>query len=63
MSDFKTGGVAPQNSETTLRAPREQGNQGGPDSCQVCEAPKLGSESIANFSEGPGVPPSRNKIH
>ena len=61
MADFKTGGVAPQNSETTLRAPQDQGSF--PDSCAVCEAPKLGSESIANFSEGPGVPPSRTKIH
>lgn len=62
MADFKTGGVTPQNSETTLRPPHDQGTS-GPDSCQICEAPKLGSESIANFSEGPGVAPNRSKIH
>ena len=61
MADFKKSSVAPQNSETTLRPPHDQG-MAGPDSCQVCEAPKLGSESIANFSEGPGVSPNTSKI-
>jgi hypothetical protein len=27
------------------------------------EAPRLGSASVANFSQGPGVSPNRSKIH
>jgi hypothetical protein len=61
MADFKKSSTAPEARMSEARPPHDQGSF--PDSCAVCEAPKLGSESVANFSQGPGVAPSRNKIH
>lgn len=61
MADFKQGQPAPQGRSATSRDAQDQGSF--PDSCEACEAPKLGSESVANFSQGPGVPASRTKIH
>ena len=51
--------IGVQESSSTEFGPHEGGV---PDSCQVCEAPKLGSESVANFGAGPGVPPNRRTI-
>lgn len=61
MADFKKASNAPEARMAEARDAHDQGSF--PDSCAVCEAPKLGSESVSNFSQGPGVPPSRNRIH
>lgn len=61
MADFKKANTAPEARMAEARDAQDQGSF--PDSCAVCEAPKLGSESIANFSQGPGVPANRSKIH
>ena len=60
-SDFKKSSSAPEARLAEARPPHDQGSF--PDSCAVCEAPKLGSESTANFSQGPGVPANGSKIH
>lgn len=53
--------VAPQEFESTQFGPHESGIP--EQCCDGHEAPKLGSESIANFNAGAGVPANRNTIH
>ena len=59
--DFSSKQPAPESRMSEARPAHDQGSF--PDSCPECEAPKLGSESIANFDKGPGVAPSTRKIH
>ena len=51
---------APQEFESTEFGPHESGIP--EQCCDGHEAPKLGSDSIANFGAGPGVKPSNRKI-
>jgi len=61
MSDFSKKQPAPESRLSESRPPQDQG--GNPEQCcDNCEAPKLGSDSIANFGAGPGVKPSNRKI-
>lgn len=61
MADFSKKQPAPQSRMSTARDAQDQGSF--PDSCAVCEAPKLGSESVANFAAGPGIGAGGTKIH
>jgi len=60
MADFNTKQPSPQTAASTTFGPHESDH---PDSCQTCEAPKLASESIANFGPGAGISAGGTKIH
>jgi hypothetical protein len=60
MADFKKSSTAPQPGTATEFSDRDDDFI---PTTGFDEAPRLGSASVANFSQGPGVPPSRNKIH
>lgn len=60
MADFKKSTTAPQNGTAVEFSDRDDDFV---PTTGFEQAPTLGSASVANFSEGPGVPPSRTKIH
>jgi hypothetical protein len=47
--------------ESSTFGPHESGYP--EEASESSEAPKLGSESIANFGPGPGIPPNKRTIH
>lgn len=53
--------VSPQGYESTTFGPHESGMP--EEANESSEAPKLGSQSIANFETGAGVPPNKRTIH
>lgn len=61
MADFKKANTAPEARMAEARDAQDQGGLPTQNSTAV-EAPKLGSESIANFAAGPGIGAGGTKI-
>jgi hypothetical protein len=60
MADFKKSTTAPQPGTAVEFSDRDDDFV---PTTGFDQAPRLGSESIANFGAGPGVAPSNRKIH